>query len=131
MMSIMSCNFLKEKTPTKITEDYLLGKDFIANKNAIMGRKHFRFKDSSNVSYLIADKTAYGYNGKYTFEYDSKGNQFIKIVEKENKLIVVLLVKSAAKLEVFSVEPKIYKYPRFPYFNIEHQIGKTYGLNNR
>lgn len=114
--------------PTKITKEFLSRKEFIADRKQIMGSKHFKFTSTNKVSYYINDKTAYGYNGTYTFEYDNKGNQFIKIVEENSKLMVLLLVKSPRELEIKKVTPIIYKPMTVNSFDIKHKIGKIYEL---
>lgn len=131
---LTSCDLNKkeriEKTPSKITEEFLSGKEFIADKKQIMGSKHFVFIDENKFSYYIRDKTAYGYDGTYAFEYDDKGKQFIKMTEKEGKLIVVLSVKSPIELEIKKVEPEIYKSTKSDSFDIRHSIGKIYQIDS-
>lgn len=122
---VISCDF-KKKPPTKISHEFLSGKEFIADGKAIMGSKHFVFIDTDKVEYYINDKTPYGYDGTYTFEYDDKGNQFIKIVEENSKLVVLLWVKSPTELEIKKVTPIIYKPMTVNSFDIKHQIGKIY-----
>lgn len=124
---VISCDF-KKKIPTKISKEFLSGKEFIADPKVIMGSKHFVFIDTNKVYYFIKDKTAYGYDGTYSFEYDDNGNQFIKIVEEKGNLKVVLFVKSTTELEIEKVEPEVYKATTFPFFDIKHQIGKIYEL---
>lgn len=122
---IVSCDF-KQKPPTKITKEYLSGKEFVADIG-IMGTKYFVFTNTDKVSYVIRDKRSYGYEGTYSFEYDEKGKQFIKINEKKGKLRVVLFVKSPTELELVKVKPKVYKVAR-EFLDIRHKIGKIYEL---
>lgn len=130
---VISYDFKKkiptEKIPIKLTKKNLSKKEFIADSKRLMGSKHFKFIDINKVVYYIRDKTAYGYNGTYSFEYDNKGNQFIKIIEERNKLIVVLFVKSNTELEITKVQPEVYKGTTVLSYDIKHQIGKIYKLN--
>ncbi len=118
-----------KQPPIQVSKEYLIGKKFISDRG-IMSSKSFTFIDSNKVDYTIDDKTAYGYDGTYSFEYDDRGKQYIKIIEKQGGLTVKLLVKSPTQLKVISAEPKFYTPQSAPFksANVSPPLSNTYEL---
>ncbi len=130
-MAILACTLImscKSEPPTHITTEYLSGKKFSPNKNALMGGNFLEFIDTNKVNYTVHDKRSYGYRGTYTLEYDEQNKQFIKIVENNENLTVIFWVKSPTELEVVRAEPEPYQPDGFPSFPINHTSGTIYEL---
>lgn len=123
-------NFRDTQPPAKITKEYLSGKRFVSVNGYlnIMGIDNFTFIDTKKVSYTVKDKRPFGYEGTYSFNYDEKGKQYIKI--KKDDLTVILFIKSPTELKVISANPKSYtpSDALYKWMNVSPSLDKIYEL---